>query len=128
MLLKLYRRHLYVRIWLAVVAGVFILTLTANWIVREAADSERERLAPVPRDVVVLDANDKQIGTGKAIRVPGQGLDFDVTLGDGQAVTLRMAPRERSMGMPPQKGWSPAAAPSPAALSSAMDSAGVMMR
>ena len=27
----------------------------ANWIVREAAESERERLAPVPRDVVVRD-------------------------------------------------------------------------
>lgn len=101
MLLKLYRRHLYVRIWLAVVAGVFILTLTANWIVREAAESERERLAPVPREVVVLDSDDKPIGAGKALRVPGQGLEFDVTLGDGRAVTLRVAPRERSPGGPP---------------------------
>lgn len=101
MLLRLYRRHLYVRIWLAVVAGVFVLTLTANWIVREAAESERERLAPLPREVVVLDAQDKQVGTGKAIRVPGQGLEFDVTLGDGQAMTLRVAPRDRSPGGPP---------------------------
>ena len=101
MLLKLYRRHLYVRIWLAVVAGVFILTLTANWLVREAAESERERLAPLPREVVVLDAQDKQVGTGKAIRVPGQGLEFDVALSDGQALTLRVAPRERAPGGPP---------------------------
>ncbi|MGJ7511833.1 ATP-binding protein [Variovorax sp. GT1P44] len=105
MLLKLYRRHLYVRIWLAVVAGVFILTLTANWIVREAAESERERLAPVPRDVIVLDSNDKQIGAGKAMRVPGQGLEFDVTLGDGRAVTLQVAPRDRSQGPPPMSPW-----------------------
>jgi signal transduction histidine kinase len=98
MLLKLYRRHLYVRIWLAVVTGVFILTLTANWIVREAAEYERERLAPVPRDVVVLDDQDRAIGGGKAMRVPGQGLEFDVTLGDGRSLTLRIAPR----GRPPE--------------------------
>ncbi len=98
MLLKLYQRHLYVRIWLAVVAGVFILTLTANWIVRVAAENERERLAPVPREVVVLDAQDRQIGSGKAMRVPGAGLEFDVSLNDGRALTLQVAPRERPTG------------------------------
>src|SRR3982750_3271684 len=101
MLLKLYRRHLYVRIWLAVVAGVFILTLTANWIVREAAESERERLAPLPREVSGLDANDKPIGAGTATRVPGAGLTFDVTLEDGRALTLQVAPRGRPGGPPP---------------------------
>ena len=64
MLRSLYRRHLYVRIWLAVVGGVVILTLMANWIVRVAAEAERERLAPVPREVVVLDSQDRTIGTG----------------------------------------------------------------
>ncbi|MBO9649598.1 MAG: HAMP domain-containing protein [Variovorax sp.] len=108
MLLNLYRRHLYVRIWLAVVAGVFILTLTANWIVREAAEYERERLAPVPRDVVVLDDQDRPIGRGKAIRVPGQGLDFDVDLGDGRNITLRVGPRPQ---MGPPGGPGPGLAP-----------------
>ncbi|MGJ3702730.1 ATP-binding protein [Variovorax sp. AFSI2.2] len=98
MLRNLYSRHLYVRIWLAVVGGVVILTLMANWIVREAAEAERERLAPVPRNVVVLDAQDRPIGSGKALRVPGQGLEFDVTLADGKAITLRVAPRDRPSG------------------------------
>jgi signal transduction histidine kinase len=98
MLLNLYRRHLYVRIWLAVVAGVFILTLTANWIVREAAESERERLAPLPREVSVLDSMDRPIGSGTATRVPGAGLTFDVTLEDGRALTLQVAPRGRPGG------------------------------
>lgn len=98
MLRSLYRRHLYVRIWLAVVGGVVILTLMANWIVRVAAEAERERLAPVPREVVVLDAQDRTIGSGKAMRVPGQGLEFDVTLSDGRDLTLRVAPRERPTG------------------------------
>ncbi|WP_395349371.1 ATP-binding protein [Variovorax sp. UC122_21] len=97
-MINLYSRHLYVRIWLAVVGGVVILTLMANWIVRVAAEAERERLAPVPREVVVLDAQDKQIGAGKALRVPGQGLEFDVTLSDGKEITLRVAPRERATG------------------------------
>ncbi|MNU62809.1 Sensor protein RstB [compost metagenome] len=98
MLRSLYRRHLYVRIWLAVVGGVVILTLMANWIVRVAAEAERERLAPVPREVVVLDSQDRTIGTGKAMRVPGQGLEFDVQLSDGRDMTLRVAPRERPTG------------------------------
>ncbi|MEJ8815748.1 ATP-binding protein [Variovorax ureilyticus] len=105
MLLNLYRRHLYVRIWLAVVAGVFILTLTANWIVREAAEYERERLAPVPRHVVVLDEKDKVIGGGTALRVPGQGLEFDVDLGDGRNVTLRVGPRPAPPGGPGIAPW-----------------------
>jgi len=97
-MINLYSRHLYVRIWLAVVGGVVILTLMANWIVRVAAEAEHHHLAPVPREVVVLDAQDKQIGAGKALRVPGQGLEFDVTLSDGKAITLRVAPRERATG------------------------------
>ncbi len=105
-MLNLYRRHLYVRIWLAVVAGVFILTLVANWVVREVAENERERLSTVPREVLVLDAQDRPVGGGKAVRVPGQGLEFDVTLADGRALTLRMAPRERRPGeRPPLAPW-----------------------
>ena len=98
MLRSLYSRHLYVRIWLAVVGGVVILTLMANWVVREAAEAERERLVTVPREVMVLDAQDKPIGTGQAMRVPGKGWEFDVTLSDGKVITLQMAPRARPTG------------------------------
>ncbi|MDB5731443.1 MAG: two-component sensor histidine kinase [Variovorax sp.] len=94
-MLNLYRRHLYVRIWLAVVAGVFILTLAANWVVREVAESERERLSALPREVEVLDAQERPIGSGKAVRVPGQRLEFDLTLDDGRQLSLRVAPRDR---------------------------------
>jgi two-component system OmpR family sensor kinase len=106
MLLNLYRRHLYVRIWLAVVGGVVILTLCANWIVREAAENERERLSAVPREVVVLDIkNDRAIGSGSAVRVPGQGLEFDVTLEDGRSMSLRVAPRARPTGSSGLAAW-----------------------
>ncbi|GAA4335824.1 hypothetical protein GCM10023165_12520 [Variovorax defluvii] len=105
MLIDLYKRHLYVRIWLAVVGGVVILTLTANWIVREAAESERERMSAVPREVVVLDKDDRRIGVGSAVRVPGQGLEFDVTLEDGRALSLRVAPRARPTGTSGIAAW-----------------------
>ena len=55
----------------------------------------------MPREVAVLDANDQQIGAGTATRVPGQGLDFDVTLNDGSTLTLQIAPRGRAAGRPP---------------------------
>ncbi len=103
MLLNLYRRHLYVRIWLAVVAGVVILTLTANWIVREAAESERERLAPVPREVVGarFDTTSRS-ARARATRVPGAGLDVRR---DARATAApspcSVAPRSRPPGGPP---------------------------
>ncbi|MGJ7526207.1 ATP-binding protein [Variovorax sp. GB1P17] len=105
MLRSLYSRHLYVRIWLAVVGGVVILTLMANWVVREAAQAERERLINVPREVTVLDAQDKPIGTGQAMRVPGKGWEFDVTLSDGKVITLQMAPRVRPTGASDFAPW-----------------------
>ena len=98
MLGKLYSRHLYVRIWLSVVGGVVILTAMANWVVREAAEAERERFVNIPRDVTVLNDKDQPIGSGKAIRVPGKGVEFDVTLEDGRMMTLQMAPREGGGG------------------------------
>ncbi len=104
-MINLYSRHLYVRIWLAVVAGVFILTLTANWIVRVAAENERDRLSAVPREVVVLNSEDVPIGSGKALRVPGKGLEFDVSLSDGREITLRVAPRDRQTGTAGLSPW-----------------------
>ncbi|MGJ7494552.1 HAMP domain-containing sensor histidine kinase [Variovorax sp. RT4R15] len=95
---NLYSRHLYVRIWLAVVAGVVILTLTASWMVRVATESERDRISVLPRTVVVRDAEDRVIGTGQATRVRGQGLEFDLTLSDGRALTLQMPPRDQQAG------------------------------
>lgn len=97
-MLDLYSRHLYVRIWLAVVAGVVVLTLTAGWLVRVSAESERDRINAIPREVVVRDANDQVVGTGQATRARGQGLEFDLTLSDGRALSLQINRRERSVG------------------------------
>ncbi|RYY52217.1 MAG: two-component sensor histidine kinase, partial [Comamonadaceae bacterium] len=98
MMVNLYARHLYVRIWLAVVAGVVILTLTASWMVRVTAENERDRISVLPRTVIVRDSEDRIIGSGQATRVRGQGLEFDLTLSDGRALTLQMPPRDQQAG------------------------------
>lgn len=89
-----YSRHLYVRIWLAVAGGVVVLTFVASWLMRIAVENERERVANVPRTVVVLNDKDQEIGSGTAIRVPGKGIEFDVTLDAGQKLSLQMSRRE----------------------------------
>jgi len=93
-----YSRHLYVRIWLAVVAGVIVLTFSASWLMRVAVENERDRVASVPRSVVVLDDKDHEIGSGTAIRVPGKGIEFDVSLDNGQRLSLQMARRQDTPG------------------------------
>ena len=92
---NLYSRHLYVRIWLAVVAGVIVLTLAATWLVRLAAENERERILNAPRDVTVRDAENRLIGTGEGVRTrgPGSGLELKVTLDGGQKFTLQVMRR-----------------------------------
>ena len=104
-----YSRHLYVRIWLAVAGGVVVLTLLASWLMRIAVENERERVANVPRSVVVLDQQDHVIGSGSAMRVPGRGIEFDVALDDGRKMSLQMARREDTPGpdgkRPPPPWW-----------------------
>ena len=48
----LFTRHLYVRIWLAVLAGVAVVALAAGWAWQMA---DEQRAAPLPRDVVLRD-------------------------------------------------------------------------
>ena len=105
-MINLYARHLYVRIWLAVVAGVVILTLVAGWMVRVTAENERDRISVLPRTVIVRDSEDRIIGSGQATRVRGQGLEFDLTLSDGRALTLQMPPRYQQAG-PASRGGPP---------------------
>ena len=67
---KLFTRHLYVRIWLAVLAGVVMVVLAAGWAWRAAED---RRAQPVPREVTLRDADDRLIGTGDyATNQPGR--------------------------------------------------------
>jgi len=104
-LISAFSRRLYLRIWLAVVFGVAVLTLVVGWAWRISA--EQNQAAPTPREVLVRNSAGELIGTATAQlgRAPGTGLEFNVTLADGQALLLQLPPRNRRMhggnGPPP---------------------------
>ena len=78
--------RLYVRIWLAVVLAVAVLTLLVGWAWRESAERKLAEAGavnatPVVREVVVKNVAGEVIGTATAApRVPGMGIEFSLTL------------------------------------------------
>jgi two-component system OmpR family sensor kinase len=99
-MVQLFTRHLYLRIWLAVLAGVAVVTLAAGWAWQMA---ESQRSAPLPREVVLRDTQDRVIGTGKSLRTnqPGEALEFTISLADGQQFQMQFGPRADRGGPPP---------------------------
>ena len=80
-------RHLYLRIWLAVVGVVTLLMLVVGWAWR--ATVEHHAAPPAPREWVVLNAQgDVMASTTRA--GPGAPLVFEVPLPDGQTLPLQV--------------------------------------
>jgi two-component system OmpR family sensor kinase len=80
-------RHLYLRIWLAVVGVVTLLMLVVGWAWR--ATVEHHAAPPAPREWVVLNAQgDVLASTTRA--GPGAPLVFVVPLPDGQTLPLQV--------------------------------------
>ncbi len=95
-------QRLYIRIWLAVVAAIVLLTLIFGWIWREEA--ERERAQRPGREIVLRNAQGEVLGQAQARgnRVPGQGWEFEVRLRDGQTVFVQLPrPGNRPPPSPP---------------------------
>lgn len=80
-------RHLYLRIWLAVVAGVALLMLVVGWAWR--ATVEHHASPPTPREWVVLNAQGDVLASTTRAR-PGAPLIFEVPLPDGQTLPLQV--------------------------------------
>ncbi len=91
--------HLYVRIWLAVVATVVVLTFLVGAAWRFTKDPPQ---LPI-REVMVHNANGDVIGTAqtKPGRKLGDDLEFDVVTKDGQNLKL-LLPRPKR---PPPTPW-----------------------
>ena len=96
------RFPLYLRIWLAVVGGVLVLTLAFGWLVRLTADQ-----APA-RDVIIRSDDGEVLGQARTrgVRSPGMGVEFPVTMKDGSSVIVHLPPRPRAPGEgPPPRAW-----------------------
>lgn len=89
MSIPLFAQRLYLRIWLAVVAAVTVLTLVVGWLWQQALESDREeREARVMRTIVVQNTAGDVLGDApaRAERLPGEGWRFEVVMNDGNKV------------------------------------------
>jgi signal transduction histidine kinase len=97
-----FRFPLYLRLWLAVVLAVVVLTLAFGWLWRSNAQ-------PAPtREVVIRNEDGDILGQVKTrpAWVPGQGLEFNVAMNDGSTLVVQLPPRERSPGEgPSSRPW-----------------------
>jgi signal transduction histidine kinase len=99
-----WRFPLYLRIWLAVIVTVGLLTIAVGLLWR--ANTEQTPM----REVIIRDQNDEVIGQSmvRPTRVPGQGVEFDVQMKDGKVVTVQLPPRPRAQGeRPGGRPWLP---------------------
>jgi two-component system, OmpR family, sensor kinase len=93
---------LYVRIWLAVVLAIAIITLALGTLWRANLDQGpwRELLLRNEAGEVIGSVNTRPV------RVPGQGWEVPIALKDGQTVYLQMPHRARAPGEgPPPRPW-----------------------
>ncbi|TNF59678.1 MAG: HAMP domain-containing protein [Burkholderiales bacterium] len=96
-------QKLYLRIWLAVVAAVTVLTLVVGWLWQEALDFERAQIENRAGRVIVLrNAAGEVLGQAPAtaVRVPGEALEFQVTMKDGQTLYVQLPRPSRPTGSP----------------------------
>jgi two-component system, OmpR family, sensor kinase len=95
-----FRFPLYLRIWLAVVVAVAVLTIAFGWLWRMNAEQ-----AP-PREVIVRNVAGDVLGQVKTrpSRDPEQGIEFQVPMNDGGALVLQFPPRPRRPGEGPSGG------------------------
>ncbi len=103
-------QRLYIRIWLAVVAAIVLLTLVFGWIWRQ--EVERERAQRPGREIILRNAQGEVLGQAQArgARVPGSGpgWEFEVPLRDGQTVIVQLPrPGNRPPPTPAPSWWRP---------------------
>jgi signal transduction histidine kinase len=101
-----WRFPLYLRIWLAVIVAVGVLTVAFGWLMRQSWEQQQ----PPPREVVIRNERDDIIGQAlvQPNRVRGQGVEFDVPLNDGRTITVQLPPRPRTgAGAEANRWWPP---------------------
>ncbi len=100
-LIHLFSRRLYLRIWLAVVGGVAVLTLLVGWAWRVASEQNAAPPVPPAREIVMRSDTGELVGRGTTQRLPGEAPAFRLELDNGQSFNLELAPRrDRHTGGP----------------------------
>jgi signal transduction histidine kinase len=97
-----WRFPLYLRIWIAVVAAVAVLTLVFGWLWRLSNEQVPER------EVIIRNQAGEVIGQDvtRPVRDPRRGLEFNVDMKDGSRLIVQLPPRRRAPGEPPPgAGW-----------------------
>ena len=101
-----FHQRLYLRIWLAVVAAIAVVTLIASWlwqmeVERNRAERERERAERPGREIIVRNQGGEILGQApiRIARVPGQqgGPEFLVAMKDGSNLIIQL-PRPNRPG------------------------------
>ncbi|MGE4241306.1 ATP-binding protein [Ramlibacter sp.] len=98
-----WRFPLSLRIWLAVVCTIFVLTFIFGWVLREQRERDREQTPP--RQVVLRTEDGEVLGEAavRPVRVPGQGFEFQVPTKDGKTVVVQFSARQRAPGETAQR-------------------------
>lgn len=106
-LLHIFSQRLYLRIWLAVVVGVAVLTLCVAWAWQIAEEQRVQNSATPPsREMVMRTPDGEILVQGRATREPGppgEGVQFEIAANDGKTYELWLAPREWREGRPPPR-------------------------
>lgn len=102
---QLLSRHLYIRIWLAVVSAVVVLSIVVAWLWQQ--DRERDRAERPGREIVLLNAAGEVLGQAPArpMRAPGHGpVEFQVQTRSGETVYVQLPRPPRPPGAA-REGW-----------------------
>ena len=92
-----FAQRLSLRIWLAVVAGMAVLTLAVGWAWRVAVEEgNMAQPAPHGRELLLRSADGQTVMRGYAVREPGppgEGIDFRIETDNGEKFTLELGPK-----------------------------------
>lgn len=100
--------RLYLRVWLAVLGAIILLTALFSWIWR--LEAEHERAQRPGREIVLRDGHGQIIGhaLAKVLHVPGQGIEFEVPMQNGDTVFVQLPrPANRPPPTPVPDWWYP---------------------